>query len=118
MKPSNVMIDQFNHVVLIDFGIAKPFQGIQRGTMIGTEGYSPPEQYRGEATPLADIYALGATLHLLTRRIPGWSAFPFLSARSALSIGAPSVEQVVYKALQYLHRSIRALLDEDADGNR
>jgi eukaryotic-like serine/threonine-protein kinase len=31
--------------------------------MIGTEGYSPPEQYRGEATQRADIYALGATLH-------------------------------------------------------
>jgi len=39
--------------------------------MIGTEGYSPPEQYRGEAGPLADIYALGATLHhALSRRDP------------------------------------------------
>ncbi len=42
-----------------------------KGTMIGTEGYSPPEQYRGEATPAADIYALGATIHhALTRRDP------------------------------------------------
>ena len=39
--------------------------------MIGTQGYSPPDQYRGEATPKVDIYALGATLHhLLTLRDP------------------------------------------------
>ena len=71
MKPSNVMITPQDHVVLVDFGIARTFQTGQKGTMIGTEGYSPPEQYRGEATPLADIYALGATLHhVLTRRDP------------------------------------------------
>lgn len=71
MKPSNVMINQHDHIVLVDFGIAKPFQAGEKGTMIGTEGYSPPEQYRGEATPLVDIYALGATLHhLLTRKDP------------------------------------------------
>ena len=71
MKPSNVMIDQHGHIRLIDFGIARVFQPGQKGTMIGTEGYSPPEQYRGEASPAGDIYALGATLHhLLTRRDP------------------------------------------------
>ncbi len=71
MKPSNVMIDHNGDVKLVDFGIAKTFQAGQKGTMIGTEGYSPPEQYRGEATPLADLYALGATLHhALSRRDP------------------------------------------------
>ena len=71
MKPSNIMIDQHDRVRLIDFGIAKTFQTGQAGTMIGTEGYSPPEQYKGIATPAADIYALGATMHhLLTRRDP------------------------------------------------
>jgi outer membrane protein assembly factor BamB/tRNA A-37 threonylcarbamoyl transferase component Bud32 len=71
MKPSNVMIDHMNHVRLVDFGIAKIFEVGKKGTMIGTEGYSPPEQYRGEASPQSDIYALGATLHhLLTRRDP------------------------------------------------
>lgn len=71
MKPSNVMIDEHENVRLIDFGIAKGFQVGQKGTMIGTEGYSPPEQYRGEAGPAGDLYALGATLHhLLTKRDP------------------------------------------------
>lgn len=72
MKPSNVMIDASGVVRLIDFGIAKAFsQDQKKGTQIGTEGYSPPEQYKGEATPAGDMYALGATLHhILTRRDP------------------------------------------------
>src|SRR5258707_7826588 len=45
MKPSNIMIDQLGNVRLIDFGIAKAFESNKKGTMIGTEGYSPPEQY-------------------------------------------------------------------------
>jgi serine/threonine protein kinase len=72
LNPSNVMLDLENNIRLIDFGIAKLFEADQdRGTMIGTEGYTPPEQYRGEATPAVDIYSLGATLHhLLTRQDP------------------------------------------------
>ncbi len=71
VKPSNIMLDQYGRIVLIDFGIAKVFETGDKGTMIGTEGYSPPEQYRGRAEPAGDIYALGATLHhLLTRQDP------------------------------------------------
>src|SRR5688500_5218055 len=41
MKPSNVMINHNGSVILVDFGIAKTFQSGIKGTMIGTEGYSP-----------------------------------------------------------------------------
>ena len=37
MKPSNVMVDNRGHIMLVDFGIAKQFQTGQKGTMIGTE---------------------------------------------------------------------------------
>ena len=105
MKPSNVMIDQRGHIILVDFGIAKTFQTGQKGTMIGTEGYSPPEQYKGEAGPLSDIYALGATLHhLLTRRDPRLEA-PFSYNERPIRSMNPSVslelETVVNTALQY-----------------
>ena len=105
MKPSNVMINQDDHIVLVDFGIAKLFKEGQKGTMIGTEGYSPPEQYRGEATPKADIYSLGATLHhILTRRDPRLEApFTFLERpvrqiNPAVSI---ELETIINTALQY-----------------
>lgn len=105
MKPSNVMINTFGHVMLIDFGIAKTFQVGQKGTMIGTEGYSPPEQYKGEAGPLSDIYALGATLHhLLTRRDPRLEA-PFSFNERPIRQINPNVsielEAVINTAIQY-----------------
>lgn len=71
MKPANVMIDHLGKVRLIDFGIAKVFVSGVKNTMIGTEGYSAPEQYKGDVTPLSDIYSLGATLHhAITRKDP------------------------------------------------
>jgi outer membrane protein assembly factor BamB/tRNA A-37 threonylcarbamoyl transferase component Bud32 len=105
MKPSNIMINHNGEVVLIDFGIAKTFQFGQKGTMIGTEGYSPPEQYRGEATHLADIYSLGATLHhALTRRDPRLEP-PFSFAERPVRRINPNasieLETVVATALQY-----------------
>jgi serine/threonine protein kinase len=105
LKPSNVMINQNGHVMLIDFGIAKLFREGQKGTMIGTEGYSPPEQYRGEATPLADIYALGATLHhLLTKRDPRLEPPFSFAERPIRKINpgvSPELEAIVNTALQY-----------------
>jgi serine/threonine protein kinase len=71
MKPSNVMLTEKGRVVLVDFGIARLFKAARKGTMIGTLGFAPPEQYQGVADPRSDIYSLGATLHyVLTGRDP------------------------------------------------
>jgi serine/threonine protein kinase len=105
IKPSNIMINLQGHVLLVDFGIAKTFQPGQKGTMIGTEGYSPPEQYKGESTQRADIYALGATLHhLLTKRDPRLEP-PFSFEERKIRLINPAVsselEEVIYTALSY-----------------
>jgi len=105
LKPSNIMLNKLNRIVLIDFGIAKVFQTGQKGTMIGTEGYSPPEQYRGIAEPRGDIYALGATMHhLLSQRDPRHEP-PFTfhehPPRSLNPEVSERLEAVVMKALQY-----------------
>ncbi len=105
LKPSNIMVDPYGRVFLVDFGIAKVFQAGQRGTMIGTEGYSPPEQYRGIADPCTDIYALGATLHhLLTRQDPRLEP-PFSFHERPIRRINPAVPealaQVVMRALEY-----------------
>lgn len=105
MKPSNIMLDRHGQIRLIDFGIAKNFQPGQKGTMIGTEGYSPPEQYRGIADQRTDVYALGATLHhLLSRQNPQVEP-PFSFHERPISAANPNVDaefaQVVMRALEY-----------------
>lgn len=106
MKPSNIMLDQRGRVRVIDFGIAKVFQqsGV-KGTMIGTEGYSPPEQYRGEASPAGDIYAYGATMHhLLTMKDPRMQP-PFSWQERVLteinSTVTPAFEAIINRCLAY-----------------
>ncbi len=103
VKPSNMMIDKHNAVRLIDFGIAKTFQVNQKGTMIGTEGYAPPEQYRGEASPQGDIYAAGATLHhILTKRDPRLEppfTFNERPIRQSNPNVSPELEAIVMRAL-------------------
>jgi outer membrane protein assembly factor BamB/tRNA A-37 threonylcarbamoyl transferase component Bud32 len=105
LKPSNIMLNNHDRIVLIDFGIAKVFQLGQKGTMIGTEGYSPPEQYKGVADPRGDIYALGATMHhLLTKRDPRLEppfTFHECPPRSLNPEISERLETVMMKALQY-----------------
>jgi len=105
MKPANIMLCDDGHIVLVDFGIAKQFQPVGRGTMIGTEGYAPPEQYKGIADPRVDIYALGATMHhLLTDMDPRLEP-PFSFHQRQISTVNPRVSPelvaVVERSLSY-----------------
>ena len=63
VKPSNVMIDEAGAASLTDFGLAKgrAYTVLTKpGAVMGTLDYLAPEMLRGsEATPAADIYALG-----------------------------------------------------------
>ncbi|NEP77217.1 MAG: protein kinase, partial [Okeania sp. SIO3B3] len=63
-----------NNIILVDFGIAKFVTKKTlaiTGTIIGSEGYAPPEQAIGKATFSSDIYSLGVTcIHLLTEVEP------------------------------------------------
>jgi outer membrane protein assembly factor BamB/tRNA A-37 threonylcarbamoyl transferase component Bud32 len=105
LKPGNIMLDQQGRIRLIDFGIAKVFQTGQKGTMIGTEGYSPPEQYRGSAEPRGDIYALGATLHhLLSKQDPRLEPPFSFQERSIIAKNAhvnPQLEDAIMRAVEY-----------------
>ena len=65
-------------LVLVDFGAAKLATGtaLQRtGTVIGSAGYTAPEQLMGKAVFASDLYSLGVTcIHLLTQ-VPPFDLF-------------------------------------------
>jgi ankyrin repeat protein len=69
-----LVMDDTGKVYLVDFGAVQEtyYNTFMRGsTMVGTFGYMAPEQFRGQAVPQTDLYALGATvLFLLTHRSP------------------------------------------------
>ena len=85
IKPSNVLVADGDIAKITDFGLAKresteefaddlSEQKTIDGQILGTPGYMPPEQARGDHDsigPHSDQYALGATLYyLLTGRAP------------------------------------------------
>ncbi len=60
MKPGNLLLTKDRQLKLVDFGIA----GREKAAL-GTRGFAPPEQYRGECDPRSDVFSLGKTLHFL-----------------------------------------------------
>ena len=75
LKPDNILLNEDERIMLIDFGIAKEARPDRMTRTLGraaTLGFSPPEQVMGTGTDeRADIYALGATFYaLLTGQNP------------------------------------------------
>lgn len=75
LKPENVLLDDNDHIMLIDFGIAKASEPATTTRLLArafTHGFSPPEQVLGVGTEArSDIYSFGATFYyLLTGHVP------------------------------------------------
>ena len=86
LKPANIMLlehddDAQDFVKVVDFGLAKLFEGgpqggaielTRAGTMLGSPRYMAPEQIRNrDIDPRTDIYSLGVILfYMLTGRPP------------------------------------------------
>ncbi len=77
VNPRNILLNERNEPMLIDFGIALPLASgaDDTGPVMGTPAYMPPEeaiyayqpsqQTRPAADPRGDVYSLGATLYQL-----------------------------------------------------
>ena len=104
LKPANIMRTSTNKLYLIDFGIARSFKpGKLKDTIpFGSPGYAAPEQYgKAQTTPRADIYSLGALLHmLLTGDDPVDNPFHFAPLRVYGVAGLTDLEALILRMVQ------------------
>ncbi len=67
VKPDNVVVRKDGRAKLLDFGIARAEDELllsQKGSIMGTMAYAPPEQRLGRLTDhRADVFSLGAVLY-------------------------------------------------------
>ncbi len=78
IRPANIMIDDQNHVTLVDFGscfvggVAEIATTIERDAILGTAQYSAPEQIlQRSVTGAADQFSLAVVVYeMLTGRLP------------------------------------------------
>ena len=118
LKPENIMVDDEDHVKLIDFGIAG-HEGSRRLTfaklsqLMGTPDYISPEQVKGKrGDGRSDIYALGIMFYeMLTGKVPfqGPNAFAIMNDRLLNNPIPPreidpsipvELQEIIYRALE------------------
>ncbi len=116
LKPNNVLIDEWDNLYLMDFGLAKMLAASQNltqtGAVLGTPAYMAPEQWRGGAVDArTDVYALGVIIYeMISGRTPFESDTPFTLMYKHLNEAPPTlrdsrpslpqaVEDVIFKAL-------------------
>lgn len=90
IKPANIIIDKHGKPMLLDLGISKSFADrsslsiTNTGQFVGSPDFVSPEQIVRETkvTFKTDIYALGATLYLLTTGRPPYEGDTALAVMS------------------------------------
>ena len=111
VKPANILLDNADNAVLIDFGLAKQYdtKGQQTSTTpVGiSHGYAPMEQYKrggvSNFSPATDIYSLGATLYKLVTGVTPPEASDVMNEGLPTlpqSVSAP-VRSAIEKAMQF-----------------
>ncbi len=118
LKPENVMVDDADHIKLIDFGIAmkedaRRLTFVNMTSMLGTPDYISPEQVKGQrGDQRSDMYSLGIMFYeMLTGRVPFSGPNPLAVMNDRLVKDPipptelnpeipPEIEEIVYRALE------------------
>ena len=118
LKPENIMVDDNDHIKLIDFGIAgdtasRRLTYANFTAMLGTPNYISPEQVKGKrGDGRTDIYSMGVILYeMLTGKLPFTGPSPLAAMNDRLlnhpvppRVADPSVspqlQEILYRALE------------------
>lgn len=72
INPKNIIMKENGDIYLVDFGsVQDVMKNLEYGnsTFVGTPGYTPIEQFQGQATTKSDLFAAAATIvYLLTHK--------------------------------------------------
>lgn len=121
VKPSNVLLDEDEHVYLADFGLTRRLdeRGALRtdGRSLGTPAYFAPEQIEGTSVDgRADLYALGCVLfECVTGSPPFGGGSRLETAWAHLEEEPPSVQALVPELPEALDPVIRKALAKEPD---
>lgn len=118
VKPENVIQLEDGAIKMLDFGIARLRERregaghtTQSGTTMGTLGYMPPEQARGQVEAVdarSDVWAVGATLYtLVSGRVLHAAPTPSEALVAAMTEPVPAAATL----LPYVSSSVWAVLD-------
>jgi DNA-binding response OmpR family regulator len=116
LKPQNLMFRSDGSLAIVDFGIAKHIDSVDRtghGEILGTPRYMSPEQVRGMALDLrTDIYSAGVLLYqMLTGKHMFDAATAIEVALQHLNTPPPALPE----ALSAYQRLIDKLVEKDRD---
>jgi serine/threonine protein kinase/serine/threonine protein phosphatase PrpC len=108
IKPQNLLVGEDGVVKIADFGISKMLQGEEQKLVdaAGTPAFMSPELCKGESFsgPLADVWAIGATIFMLRFGSP-----PFVAGNVINLYAKIQNDSLVYPAL--IDPGLRDLLD-------
>jgi serine/threonine-protein kinase len=118
LKPENIMVDENDHIKLIDFGIAgdaaaRRLTYANFTATLGTPNYISPEQVKGKrGDGRSDLYSMGVILYeMLTGKLPFSGPTPMAAMNDRLlnhpvpprvadSSISPQLQEVIYRALE------------------
>ena len=116
LKPANVMLDGRGRVRIMDFGLARIADAIERDDVAsGTPAYMAPEQALGRAvTVRSDLYALGLILYeVFTGRAAFVATTRDATLRAHLESSPQAPSQLVAGLEPAVERAILRCLEKD-----